>query len=365
MKNYAYFCRDNQNETDMTSNMINPAEKRAAVVILNWNGAELMAQFLPSVIAHTPTGQADIVVADNGSTDRSIAILRTDFPSVRLIRFNRNYGFAEGYNRAIAEVEADYIVLLNSDVEVTPHWLDEPLRILNGDADVAAVQPKIRSYKNRRRFEYAGAAGGWIDRYGYPFCRGRVLNVIEEDHGQYDTPVEIFWASGACAVVRRQAYLDAGGLDADFFAHQEEIDLCWRLKARGYRIRYAPGSVVYHVGGATLRVESPHKTFLNFRNNLLMIYKNMPDRDLHRVMRRRFWLDNLAMLRFLLTGQFANARAVRRAHREYLKMRAACHSVRRRNIALTVVDPIPEVLRKNMLLQFYLKGKNTFAKLIL
>lgn len=341
-----------------------PAEKKVAVVILNWNGAELMARFLPSVIAHTPPEQADIVVVDNGSTDHSVTMLRAEFPSVRLIPFSQNYGFAEGYNRAIAEVEADYVVLLNSDVEVTPRWLDEPVRILDEDAGIAGVQPKILSYKNRRCFEYAGAAGGWIDRYGYPFCRGRVLNAIEEDNGQYDAPTDIFWASGACAVMRRKVYLDAGGLDADFFAHQEEIDLCWRLRARGFRFRYAPGSVVYHVGGATLRVESPHKTFLNFRNNLLMIYKNMPDNELGRVMRWRFWLDNLAMLRFFLTGQFANAKAVRHAHKEYRKMRASRQSVRRENLALTVVDPIPEILRKSMLLQFYLKGKNTFAKLL-
>ncbi|MDR2121102.1 MAG: glycosyltransferase family 2 protein [Tannerella sp.] len=341
-----------------------PVRKKTAVIILNWNGKALMEKFLPSVIAHTPRESADIVVADNGSDDGSVEMLRAAFPSVRIVAFSRNCGFAEGYNRAIAEVEAEYVVLLNSDVEVTPGWLDEPVAMLDEDAGVAGVQPRIRDYKDRRRFEYAGAAGGWIDCCGYPFCRGRVLHAVEEDSGQYDAPADIFWASGACAVMRRSAYIGAGGLDAEFFAHQEEIDLCWRLRARGYRFRYAPGSVVYHVGGATLRMESPHKTFLNFRNNLLMIYKNMPDRELAGVMRRRFWLDNLAMFRFLITGRFACAKAIFRARREYAKKKVAYRAVRRENLALTVVDPIPEVLRKSVLVSFYLKGKNTFTKLI-
>jgi GT2 family glycosyltransferase len=345
-------------------NSVEPVRKKVAVVILNWNGKALMEKFLPLAIAHTPSESADIVVADNGSEDGSVVMLREKFPSVRIVAFSRNYGFAEGYNRAIAEVEADYIVLLNSDVEVTPRWLDEPARMLDEDATVACVQPKILDYKDRRRFEYAGAAGGWIDRYGYPFCRGRVLNVVEVDRGQYDTPADIFWTSGACAVVRRSADIEAGGLDAEFFAHQEEIDLCWRLRARGYRLRYAPGSVVYHVGGATLRMESPRKTFLNFRNNLLMIYKNIPDRELAGVMRLRFWLDNLAMFRFLITGQFASAKAVFRARREYRRKKSAYQSVRRENLALTVVDPVPEVLRRSLLLSFYLKGKDTFTKLM-
>ena len=262
--------------------------KKVAVVILNWNGEALLEQFLPSVIAHTPPEQADVIVADNGSTDGSIPMLRAKFPDVRLIQFSRNYGFAEGYNRAMAETEADYVVLLNSDVEVTPGWLDEPIDMLDANERMAAVQPKILAYADRQRFEYAGAAGGWIDSYGYPFCRGRILHITETDTGQYDTPTDIFWASGACAVMRRSAYLHVGGLDAAFFAHQEEIDLCWRLKARGYRICYAPHSTVYHVGGATLHAENPRKTFLNFHNNLLMIYKNMSERTLSCVMRRRF-----------------------------------------------------------------------------
>ncbi|MDR1407161.1 MAG: glycosyltransferase family 2 protein [Tannerella sp.] len=345
-------------------NRTESAKKSVSVIILNWNGKALMAQFLPSVIRHTPPDRADIVVADNGSTDGSVEMLRAKFPTVRIIAFSRNHGFAEGYNRAIAEVETDYVVLLNSDVEVTPHWLDQPVGMLDADGTLAGVQPKIRSYNAPRHFEYAGAAGGWIDRYGYPFCRGRVLSVVEEDRGQYDTPADVFWTSGACTVMRRTAYLEAGGLDAYFFAHQEEIDLCWRLGARGFRFRYAPGSTVYHVGGATLRAESPHKTFLNFRNNLLMIYKNMPDRSLAAVMRRRFWLDSLAMLRFLLAGQFANARAVLRARKEYRRKKPAYRAVRRENLARTVVDPLPATLPKSMLLAFYLKRKDTFAKLL-
>jgi len=338
--------------------------KKVGVIILNWNGGELLRRFLPSVVAHTPASMADIIVADNGSTDGSAAMLRERFPSVRLITFDCNYGFAEGYNRAIAAVESEYIVLLNSDVEVTPGWLDEPVSMLDAEVSIAGVQPKILDYKDMRRFEYAGAAGGWIDRYGYPFCRGRVLSVVEDDCGQYDAATDIFWASGACSVMRRSLYVEAGGLDARFFAHQEEIDLCWRLRARGYRFRYAPTSVVYHVGGATLRVESPRKTFLNFRNNLLMIYKNMPEAGLRRVMRMRYFLDRLALCRFLMTGQFANAKAVFDACREFAKMKAEYGETRRKNLALTVIDPIPEMLQRNMLLAFYLKGKNTFTKLL-
>jgi GT2 family glycosyltransferase len=337
--------------------------KKVVVMILNWNGKALMEQFLPSVIAHTPGELADIVVADNGSTDQSVEMLREKFPSVRLILFDRNYGFAEGYNRAVAQTDAPYTVLLNSDVEVTPHWLDAPLRALDGDAGIAGVQPKIRDRKNRLRFEYAGAAGGFIDRYGYPFCRGRILSRVEEDHGQYDVTRDIFWASGACFFIRTDVYKNEGGLDAGFFAHQEEIDLCWRLRARGYRLVCTTQSVVYHVGGATLNVESPQKTFLNFRNNLLMVYKNMPEKELAQVMRLRFWLDYLAAARFLLTGHGANAYAVHRARKAFGQLKKTYLSARRENLSKTIAYPVPEMLRSNLLLSFYLKGRKTFAKM--
>jgi GT2 family glycosyltransferase len=335
--------------------------KKVSVVILNWNGKTLMEQFLPSVLAHTSGTLAEIMVADNGSTDGSAEMLREKFPSVRLLLFDRNYGFAEGYNRAMSAVETPYAVLLNSDVEVTPHWLDEPLRTLDEHPDVAGVQPKISSWKHRERFEYAGACGGFIDRYGYPFCRGRILNRVEEDRGQYDRPVDIFWASGACFFIRTEVYRREGGLDAAFFAHQEEIDLCWRLRARGYRLLCTPQSVVYHVGGATLEVENPRKTFLNFRNNLLMIYKNMPANALPQVMRVRRWLDYLAAGRFLLTGHLSNARAVFCARRAFRQLKKTYQPVRQENLSRVRVDSIPEMLPQNLLLAYYLKGKKTFA----
>ena len=214
-------------------------EKRVAVVILNWNGRELMRRFLPSVVANTPDW-ADVIVADNGSTDGSIEMLEQEFPSVGILCLDQNYGFAEGYNRALDRIEHPYCVLLNSDVEVTPHWLDAPIHLLDTDTTVAAVQPKILAWHDKQRFEYAGAAGGFMDRYGYPFCRGRLLSAVEEDHGQYDTPTDLFWASGACLIIRTALYRETGGLDATFFAHQEEIDLCWRLRARGHRLLFAP-----------------------------------------------------------------------------------------------------------------------------
>lgn len=337
---------------------------KVSVILLNWNGRKLLEKFLPSVVAHTPSDVAEVVVADNGSTDDSVAMLRERFPGVRLILLDRNYGFAEGYNRAIEQTTAEYTVLLNTDVEVTPGWLTAPLEELDADPTVVAVQPKLLSRRDRSFFEYAGAAGGWIDRYGYPFCRGRVLSVVEEDRGQYDAPADIFWASGACLFIRTDVYRRVGGLDARFFAHQEEIDLCWRLRSRGYRLRCTPRSVVYHVGGGTLHTESPYKTFLNFRNNLLMIYKNLPDRDLRRVMRLRRVLDGLAALRFVLTGHMKNAAAIVRARREFHRWRKDYAPIRAENLRLATLDPIPEQMNRSLLLHFYLKGEKTFGQLM-
>lgn len=337
---------------------------KVAVIILNWNGRKLMEKFLPSVLKHTPSETAEIIVADNRSTDDSVAMLQARFPSVRVIVLDRNYGFAEGYNRAIEQVDSKYTVLLNSDVEVTPHWLDAPLDAMERDARIAGVQPKILSERNRSSFEYAGAAGGWIDRYGYPFCRGRVLGIVEEDNGQYDTAADVFWASGACLFVRTDVYKQEGGLDRRFFAHQEEIDLCWRLRARGYRLLCTPQSVVYHVGGGTLHVESPHKTFLNFRNNLLMIYKNLPDPSLRRVMRQRFILDYLAAIKFVLTGHPKNAWAIVRARNVFRQWKREYVAIRKENLAKTLVAPIPEMTKQSLLLSFYLRGKKKFSDLV-
>ena len=249
---------------------------KIAVVILNWNGCEMLRSFLPSVVRYSKTEGAKIYVADNGSTDASVDMLRQEFPDVHLIILKENLGFAEGYNLALQQVSAEYVMLLNSDVEVTEHWLVPLVSYMDAHPEVAACQPKIRSWRQKELFEYAGAAGGFIDRYGYPFCRGRIMSAVEKDNGQYDTVVPVFWATGAALFIRRKDYLDAGGLDGRFFAHMEEIDLCWRLRARGRMLVCVPQSTVYHVGGATLKKENPHKTFLNFRNNLVMLYKNLP-----------------------------------------------------------------------------------------
>lgn len=338
-------------------------KKKVAIVILNWNGAALMERFLPSVVRYSPEEMAEVVVADNGSTDDSLALLAEKFPSVRVVRFDRNYGFAEGYNRALQQIDTPYAVLLNSDVEVTPGWLEAPLRRLDASPEVAAVQPKLLAERARDQFEYAGAAGGFMDKYGYPFCRGRIFQEIETDRGQYDAEADILWATGACLFVRTEVYRAVGGLDAKFFAHQEEIDMCWRMRARGYRLVCTPESVVYHVGGGTLNAESPRKTFLNFRNNLLMLYKNLPEKELHRVMRLRFWLDYLAALKFLLEGHPANARAVREARREFHRLVPEYRETRIVNQQLAVVKEIPELKSFSLLWQFYVRGKKHYGQL--
>ena len=288
---------------------------KCSVIILNWNGAEMLQRYLPSVVEHTQGEGIEAVVADNGSTDKSLEVLSA-FPSVRQICLDKNYGFAEGYNRAIAQVDSEYVVLLNSDVEVTANWLTPLLDFLDTHPRYVACQPKIRSWLKREYFEYAGAAGGEMSALGYPYCRGRIFSYVAKDKGQYDSVKSVFWASGACMLIRTQAYKDAGGLDADFFAHQEEIDLCWRLRNQGWQIACVPQSIVYHLGGGSLHYESPRKTFLNFRNNLLMLHKNLPKPRLYAVLFVRFFLDYAAAAMMFLTGKSANAKAVYEARRE-------------------------------------------------
>lgn len=287
-------------------------DKKIAVVILNWNGAKLLEEFLPSVLAYS--GQANVYLADNASEDHSIQLVRDLFPTVRIIQNDGNYGFAQGYNLALQHVEEPVYALVNSDIEVTEDWLGPIIEIFDKDRETAIVQPKIRDYKNRQYFEYAGAAGGFIDKYGYPFCRGRIFNTIEKDNRQYDDERYIFWASGACFFIRRNVFRQLGGFDGDFFAHQEEIDLCWRANNLGYKIKYTPKSVVYHVGGATLQSGNPKKTFLNFRNSLLMLVKNLPKDKLFPVIFIRLVLDGIAGAQFILQGKFRHCFAVVKAH---------------------------------------------------
>lgn len=336
---------------------------KVSVVILNWNGCDMLRTFLPSVMRYSIGEEIEVCVADNGSTDASVDMLQAEFPSVRIILLEQNHGFADGYNRALAQVEAEYVVLLNSDVEVTEHWLDPMIDYMEANPDVAACQPKIRSQRQKECFEYAGAAGGFIDKFGYPFCRGRVMGEVEVDNGQYDSIIPVFWATGAALFIRRADYLEAGGLDGRFFAHMEEIDLCWRLRARGRKIVCVPQSTVYHVGGGTLKKENPHKTFLNFRNNLVMLYKNLPDEELSNVMRIRMCLDYLAALVFLLKGQFDNAREVIRARKEYKQLRLSFTSSREENLKKTSFNPIPERIKSSILWQFYVRGCKRFSQL--
>ena len=329
---------------------------KVAVIILNWNGEKLLREFLPSVIRHTPKSVGRVIVADNGSTDGSIALLQKEFQDVELLIFPENYGFAEGYNRAIAHYADSYpySVLLNSDVAVDSDWLTPLYRYMESHPETGACQPKILSYRERGKFEYAGASGGFIDRYGYPYCRGRIFSTLEEDKGQYDSEMEIDWATGAALMVCNRVYLETGGLDREFFAHMEEIDLCWRIRLAGWKIAVVPKSHVYHLGGGSLDALNPRKTYLNFRNNLLMLHKNLPEEDRGRLLFRRRLLDTLAWAKFMATLKFGHANAILRAHRDFRRMRRnySCH-------------PRENLLRGklNILTSYYLRGRKRFCEL--
>ena len=292
---------------------------KCSVIILNWNGAEMLRTYLPSVVANT--ANAEVIVADNGSTDNSLDVLAHEFPTVKTILLDRNYGFAEGYNRAIDQVDSEYVVLLNSDVETPEGWLRPLLEYMDAHPEVAAVQPKIRSWRKKDYFEHAGAAGGYLNALGYPYCRGRRVWGVEQDKGQYDTVVNIDWTTGACMCVRTQVYKDLGGLDASFFAHMEEIDLCWRMRNRGWKRACVPQSMVYHLGGGSLSYNNPRKAYLNHRNNLLMIYKNK--QHPYGVLFVRFFLDYAAACVYLLQGHPKSCKAVFEARRDYKRMRKA------------------------------------------
>ena len=343
-------------------NRIRVNECRVAVVILNWNGAEMMHRFLPSVIEGCGK-EGKVVVADNGSNDDSRDMLHKEFPNVEVIELDRNYGFAEGYNKALDLVEAEFYLLLNSDVECETGWLSPLLSYMDSHADIAVCAPKLLSQTEKGMFEYAGAAGGFIDAYGYPFCRGRVMSFLEADHGQYDEPQRVFWASGAAMMVRSTDWHEAGGLDGRFFAHMEEIDFCWRMRSRGRGVACVPTSRVFHVGGGTLAQGNPRKTFLNFRNNLLMLYKNLPESTLSRTMRVRWWLDYLAALKFLLSGSWQECKAVAKARKEFKRIRPDFETDRKVNLRKATTNFIPEQLHKSLLIEYYVKGKRRFSEI--
>ena len=334
---------------------------KTAIVILNWNGEKLLPQFLPSVIEHSKDNNNEVIVVDNASEDQSLAVMEKQFPNVRCIAFEKNYGFAGGYNEALKQIEAEYYMLLNSDVEVTKNWLEPLTSYMDKHIDVAACGPKILDYKKKSLFEYAGAAGGFLDKYGFPFCRGRLFSELEEDHTQYEEIIDCLWVSGCALMVRSELYHKHGGLDDFFFAHMEEIDMCWRLKSRGFRIVNIPQSSIYHVGGASLKMGSPKKTYLNFRNNLLMLYKNLPEKQLKKALKRRKRLDFIAALKFLITDGPDHYEAVYQAHDDFEKARSRYNEIREENLRQSKVVDIPEIYQGSLVYDFYIKQKKRFT----
>lgn len=338
---------------------------KIAIVILNWNGVDMMRRYLTDVVNYSIVDNAVVYVADNASTDDSVEMLRSEYPQVKVILLEKNWGFAEGYNKALSQIEAEYYVLLNSDVKVTHHWLQPLVEFMDAHRDVAACQPKLLSIIDTDSFEYAGACGGFIDLYGYPFCRGRVFNTIERDKGQYDTAMPILWATGACMMIRSSDYWNAGGFDGRFFAHNEEIDLCWRLRLLGRKVYCIPDSAVFHLGGGTLPKSNPMKTYLNFRNNLTMLYKNLPDRELRKVMRMRFWLDWLAALQMLVLGKsIGDFKAVIKARMAFKAWKNDFRHDRETIQSTAKVDAVPERICISILWQYYIKRNKTFRQII-
>ncbi len=334
-----------------------------AVVILNWNGKKLFDTFLPSVIENSAAENIKIYIADNGSTDNSVEYLEKNYPSIQIIELKNNFGFADGYNLTLKNIKAHYFVVLNSDVKVTPGWIDVCISKFEEDEKIAAIQPKILSYNEPDKFEYAGASGGFIDKFGYPFCRGRILNRIEEDKAQYNNSSAIFWASGACMFVKAEAFKQVGGFDGDFWAHMEEIDLCWRMKSRGYKIVYQPKSVVYHLGGGTLSYGSPRKIYLNFRNNLFMLFKNLPKHQFKRIFLARMILDGVAALKFILGFNYREFWAVVKSHFVFYYNLRSMINKRKEVQKYIVVKEHPEIYPKSIMWKFFIQKKRKFSEL--
>ena len=336
---------------------------KIAVVILNWNGQALLEKFLPSIISNSANPKVDIYVADNASTDNSIAFLKTNFPEVKIIELDKNYGYAGGYNRSLRGINSDIYILLNSDVEVSNNWLQGITKRFESDSNIAAIQPKILSYRNKDLFEYAGAAGGYIDKWGYSFCKGRIFDHIEKDQQQYDTAEEIFWASGACLCIRSEIYNEVGGLDEDFFAHMEEIDLCWRTKNKGYSIWYEPTSVVYHIGGATLSQEKWQKTYLNFRNNLFLILKNDYSKWFWLKFVFRLTLDGISAVKFIFDLNPKHSYAVFKSHVSMYFMLPKSIS-KRNQLKRQVYNPNRNgILNESVVWKYFIKKIKTFDEI--
>lgn len=332
--------------------------KKTALVILNYNGVKFLKKFLPSIIEHS-SNDAEIWVADNCSTDGSVELLEQQFKSVRIIQNETNGGFATGYNTAFKHIKADYYILLNSDIEVTANWIRPIIELMESDNTIGACQPKIKSYYQKGEFEYAGASGGYIDKYGYPFCRGRIFQSLEEDKGQYDNSIEVFWATGACMFVRADVFKKLNGFDDDFFAHMEEIDFCWRMKSIGYKVMVCPSSSVFHVGGGTLPVGSARKTYLNFRNNFVLLYKNLPAHSLFSVIVVRLFLDGLAGLKFLIQGGFPDFIAVIRAHIYFYRNLKHIRNKRKE----TIRNEVSNIYKGNIAVDHYLLRRKKFSDL--
>ncbi len=333
-----------------------------AVIILNWNGVGHLQTYLPSVVAHSK--DAEVIIADNASSDESVSWLKTHYPELRIIQLDKNYGFAGGYNKAIEQVNHDYIVLLNSDVEVTENWLAKPIELLDSNNKLAAIQPKILAHKEKHKFEYAGAAGGYMDKHYYAFCRGRLFDDLEEDKHQFDEDYkEVFWATGACLFVKRELYQETEGLDTDFFAHMEEIDLCYRLKNRGYSIGYTGKSTVYHLGGGTLKKVNPFKTYLNYRNNLYLIYKNHFHSSLFPLLFTRMILDGLSAGVKVTHGEWGNVAAIFKSHMHFYKALPSLIGKRKKLKAVLHQPNLTGLYQHSIIQQYFLKGVKTYQQL--
>ena len=336
---------------------------KLSIVILNWNGSNHLKRFLPSVVKYSDREWVEIIVADNCSTDDSCDLIEIEFPKIKLLRFNLNHGFAEGYNQALKDNESQYLLMLNSDVEVTENWLEPLINIMDSDPLVAACQPKILSLNDPAKFEYAGASGGFIDRFGYPFCRGRIINSQEQDMGQYENSISVFWTSGAAMLIRGKLWHESGGFDADFWAHMEEIDLCWRVKNRGYKMAVIPESTVFHLGGGSLAYGSPQKIYLNFRNNLFLLYKNLPKGKLVQTLFIRMTLDGIAAIQFLVTGQFKAFTKVLGAHRDFYKNLGKLHKKRGELLAESITNDHSEIYKGSIIFDFFILKKRKFSSL--